>query len=101
MAISLCKLFDIAVIVTCGSDGKCEQAKAWGADHAINYRSQDFVEEVKRITGGQGVHAVMDMVGWAYLPRNIKCMEEEGRHVSIATTVRPRVEGLSPPIRRG
>ncbi|WP_420894651.1 NAD(P)H-quinone oxidoreductase [Sphingobium indicum] len=100
MAISLCKLFDIAVIVTCGSDGKCEQAKAWGADHAINYRSQDFVEEVKRITGGQGVQAVLDMVGGDYLPRNIQCLAEDGRHVSIATTGGPKAEVFIPAIMR-
>src|SRR3546814_14409139 len=98
MAISLCKLFDIAVIVTCGSDGKCEQAKAWGADHAINYRSQDFVAEVKRITGGQGVQAVLDMVGGDYLPRNIQCLAEDGRHVSIATTGGPKAEVFIPAI---
>lgn len=85
MAISLCKLFGIAIVVTCGSDAKCEQAKAWGADHAINYRTQDFVEEIKRITGGQGVQAVLDMVGGDYVTRNIQCLADDGRHVSIAT----------------
>lgn len=84
MAISLCRLFDIRVIVTCGSDAKCDQAKAWGADHAINYRTQDYVAEVKRITDGQGVQAVLDMVGGDYLPRNLDCLSEDGRHVSIA-----------------
>lgn len=85
MAISLCKLFDIDIIVTCGSDAKCEQALEWGATHAINYKTQDFVEEVKRLTDGQGVAAVLDMVGGDYLPRNIECLAEDGRHVSIAT----------------
>ncbi|MHA6767362.1 NAD(P)H-quinone oxidoreductase [Sphingobium ummariense] len=84
MAISLCKLFDIRIIVTCGSDGKCDQARNWGADHAINYRTQDFVDEVRRVTGGQGVQAVLDMVGGAYVPRNLDCLAEDGRHVSIA-----------------
>ncbi|WP_028055991.1 NAD(P)H-quinone oxidoreductase [Sphingobium bisphenolivorans] len=84
IAISLCNLFDIRIIVTCGSDEKCEQARAWGADHAINYRTLDFVEEVKRITAGKGVQAVLDMVGGDYVPRNIECMAEDGRHVSIA-----------------
>lgn len=84
MAISLCRLFDIRIIVTCGSDAKCAQAKAWGADHAINYRVQDYVAEVKRITDGQGVQAVLDMVGGDYLPRNLDCLAEDGRHVSIA-----------------
>ena len=84
MAISLCRLFDIEIIVTCGSDDKCAQALEWGAAHAINYKSQDYVAEVKRITGGQGVQAMLDMVGGDYVPRNIECMAEDGRHVSIA-----------------
>ncbi|PHP20354.1 NAD(P)H-quinone oxidoreductase [Sphingobium sp. IP1] len=84
MAISLCRLFDIEIIVTCGSDDKCAQALEWGASHAINYKNQDYVAEVKRITGGQGVQAVLDMVGGDYVPRNIECMAEDGRHVSIA-----------------
>ncbi len=84
MAISLCNLFGVKIIVTCGSDEKCAQALAWGADHAINYRTQDYGEEVKRITHGQGCQAVLDMVGGDYLPRNLKCLDIEGRHVSIA-----------------
>jgi len=98
MAISLCKLFDIAIIVTCGSDAKCEQAKAWGADHAVNYRSQDFVEEVKRITGGQGVQAVLDMVGGDYVPRNLQCLAEDGRHVSIAVLGGPKATVFLPEV---
>jgi len=84
MAISLCRLFGITSIVTCGSDEKCSATLAWGAGHAINYRSEDFVEAVKRITGGAGVTAVLDMVGGDYLPRNLACLAEDGRHVSIA-----------------
>ena len=84
MAIRLCNLFGVTIIVTCGSDEKCAQAKEWGADHAINYRTQDYVEEVKRITGGQGCQAVLDMVGGDYVPRNLNCLAEDGRHVSIA-----------------
>ena len=55
-----------------------------GADHAINYRTQDFVEEVKAITGGKGVAVVLDMVGGDYVPRNLQCLADDGRHVSIA-----------------
>ena len=84
MAIKLCKLFGLMVIVTCGSDDKCDAAKALGADHAINYNATDFVEEVKRITGGQGVHIVLDMVAGSYVPRNLQCLREDGRHVTIA-----------------
>ena len=84
MAILLGRLFGLDVIVTCGSDGKCTAAKAIGAAHAINYRAADFVEAVKQITGGKGVDVVLDMVGGDYLPRNLQCMADDGRHVSIA-----------------
>jgi NADPH:quinone reductase len=84
MAIALCKLFGVKIIVTAGSDEKCAQAKALGAHHAINYNTQDFVAEVATITGGKGVQAVLDMVGGDYVPRNIACMAEDGRHVTIA-----------------
>lgn len=84
MAIKLGRIFGVAVIVTAGSDAKCATAIDLGAAHAINYRTHDFVEEVKRITGGRGVDAVLDMVGGDYLPRNLDCLADEGRHVSIA-----------------
>ncbi len=84
MAVMLGKLFGLTMIVTCGSDDKCRRAREIGADHAINYKSADFVEEVRRITGGAGVNAVLDMVGGDYVPRNLTCLAEEGRHVSIA-----------------
>ena len=84
MAIALCKLFGVNVIVTCGDDAKCARALELGATHAINYASADFVDEVARITGGKGVNAVLDMVGGDYVPRNIACLAEDGRHVTIA-----------------
>lgn len=84
MAIQLGGLFGLTVIVTAGSDAKCARALEIGAAHAINYRTRDFVEEVKRITGGRGVEVVLDMVGGDYVARNIACMAEDGRHVSIA-----------------
>jgi NADPH:quinone reductase len=84
MAIKLGKLFGLTVIVTCGSDEKCAAASAIGADHAINYKTTDFVEEVKRLTDGQGVHLVLDMVAGSYVPRNLHCLREDGRHVTIA-----------------
>lgn len=84
MAILLGKLFGLVVIVTAGSEDKCRAALQLGAAHAINYKAADFVEEVKGITGGRGVQIVLDMVGGDYLPRNLDCLAEEGRHVSIA-----------------
>jgi NADPH:quinone reductase len=84
MAIALGRLFGLTMIVTCGTDSKCRRAEELGADSAINYRSQDFVEAVKALTQGRGVHVVLDMVGGDYLPRNIACLADDGRHVSIA-----------------
>ena len=84
MAIGLCKVFGVTIIVTAGSDDKCAAAKAIGAAHAINYKTQDFVAEVKAITGGKGVQVVLDMVGGDYVARNLQCLAEDGRHVSIA-----------------
>ncbi len=96
MAIALGKLFGLTVIVTCGSDDKCDRARAIGADHAINYKSGDFVAEVARITGGAGVNAVLDMVGGDYVPRNLQCLAEDGRHVSIAVLNGPKTELFIP-----
>jgi NADPH:quinone reductase-like Zn-dependent oxidoreductase len=84
MAIALGKLFGLKTVVTCGSDEKCGRAVQLGANGAINYRTQDFVEEVHRITGRDGVNIVIDMIGGDYLPRNLACLAEDGRHVSIA-----------------
>jgi putative PIG3 family NAD(P)H quinone oxidoreductase len=85
MAIALGQLFGVRIIVTCGSEEKCAQALALGASAAINYKTQDFAAEVSRITDGKGVNVVLDMVGGAYVPRNLDCLAEDGRHVSIAT----------------
>lgn len=84
MAIALGRLFGLKLIVTCGSDEKCARALQLGAEAAINYRTQDFVEEVHRVTARAGVNIVIDMVGGDYVPRNLACLAEEGRHVSIA-----------------
>jgi NADPH2:quinone reductase len=84
MAIALATIFGLTIIVTAGSDAKCARALELGATHAINYRTEDFVERVKTITGGKGVTAVIDMVGGDYVPRNLQCLADDGRHVSIA-----------------
>ncbi|MBA4773148.1 MAG: NAD(P)H-quinone oxidoreductase [Sphingomonas sp.] len=84
MAIALGTIFNLTVIVTAGSDEKCAAALALGAAHAINYRTDDFVARVRDITGGRGVQAVLDMVGGDYVPRNLQCLADDGRHVSIA-----------------
>jgi putative PIG3 family NAD(P)H quinone oxidoreductase len=84
MAIKLGSLFGLDVIVTCGSDEKCDAALKMGAVHAINYRTEDFVAEVRDATGGKGVAVVLDMVGGDYVARNLACLADDGRHVSIA-----------------
>jgi putative PIG3 family NAD(P)H quinone oxidoreductase len=84
MAIALGQLFGLRIIVTCGSDEKCARAKALGASEAINYRTHDFVAEVQRLTDGKGANIVLDMVAGDYVPRNMDCLAEDGRHVTIA-----------------
>jgi putative PIG3 family NAD(P)H quinone oxidoreductase len=84
MAIKLGKLFRLTVIVTCGSDAKCEAASAMGADHAINYRKHDFSELVRSLTEGKGAELALDMVAGDYTQRNLDCLGVNGRLVTIA-----------------
>ena len=100
MAIALGKLFNLKVIVTCGSDEKCARALELGAAAAINYRTQDFAAEVKSFTEGRGVAVVLDMVGGDYLPRNLASLADEGRHVSIAFQRGAKGEVLLPDVMR-
>ena len=100
MAIALGELFGLETIVTCGTDKKCRRAEELGAQAAINYRTQDFVEEVKRLTGGRGVQVVLDMVGGDYVPRNLACLADDGRHVSIAFQRGAKAELTIPEIMR-
>ena len=100
MAIALGRLFGLHVIVTCGSDEKCARAMEIGAEAAVNYRTQDFVEEARRLTGGKGVAVVLDMVGGDYLPRNLEALADEGRHVSIAFQRGARAEIAIPDVMR-
>lgn len=83
-AIQLAKAMGARVIATAGSDAKCDACRVLGADHAINYRTHDFQDEVKRITGGQGVNAILDMVAGNYVAKEIECLSEDGRLVIIA-----------------
>ena len=83
-AIQLAKALGARVIVTAGSDEKCAACVAIGADHAINYRTQDFVAETQRLTGGKGANVVLDMVAGAYIGRELECMADEGRLALIA-----------------
>jgi len=83
-AIQLAKALGSRVIVTAGSDDKCAACVAIGADHAINYKTQDFVAEVKRLTGGRGVDVVLDMVAGDYVAREVESLAEDGRLAIIA-----------------
>jgi len=96
MAIMLAKAFDMRVITTCGEDAKCAAARELGADLAINYREADFVEEVSTFTGGKGVDIVLDMVSGDYVARNLKCLAEDGRHVTIAVLGGAKAELFMP-----
>jgi len=83
-AIQLGKAFGARVVVTAGSADKCKACLQIGADAAINYKEQDFVEEVKRLTEGRGVDVVLDMVAGSYIARDVQCLAEDGRIVIIA-----------------
>jgi NADPH:quinone reductase len=90
-AIQLSRAFGARVIVTAGSDGKCDACRQLGAQLAINYRTQDFAVEVLRFAAG-GVDVILDMVGGSYFEQNLKCLAMEGRLVQIATQQGNRVE---------
>ncbi|WFP50910.1 NAD(P)H-quinone oxidoreductase [Methylomonas sp. EFPC3] len=82
-AIQLAKAFGSRVVTTAGSDEKCRRCLELGADLAVNYRQQDFVEAVLDFTGGKGVDVLLDMVGGDYLPRNLKSLAIDGRLLQI------------------
>lgn len=83
-AIQLAKAFGAHVLTTAGSDQKCNFCIELGADAAINYRTQDFVEAVSQLTGGKGVNVILDIIGGDYFPRNLKCLATDGRLLQIA-----------------
>lgn len=83
-AIQIAKAMGATVLVTAGSDDKCAACIALGADHAINYKASDFAEEVKKLTQGQGVNVILDMVAGSYVAREVECLAEDGRLVIIA-----------------
>lgn len=83
-AIQLAKAFGAVVVITAGSPEKCAFCRTLGAEHAIDYRTQDFVEEVQKITHKRGVDLILDMVGGSYVQRNLSILALEGRLVQIA-----------------
>ena len=83
-AIQLGNAFGATVIATAGSDEKCAACRQLGADHTINYRTQDFAAVARELTGGQGVDLILDMVAGDYVAREVECLAEDGRLVIIA-----------------
>ena len=83
-AIQLAKHVGATVFVTAGSDEKCAACLELGADHAINYKAHDFQEELMRLTDGQGVDVILDMVAGSYVAKEIQCLKEDGRLVIIS-----------------
>jgi NADPH2:quinone reductase len=91
-SIQLAKAWGCKVLATAGSDEKCQAAREFGADEAINYRTQDFVAVGKAFTGGRGVDAILDMVGGDYIPREIELLAREGRLCFVALMGGTKVE---------
>ncbi|MPZ09500.1 MAG: zinc-binding dehydrogenase [Kiloniellaceae bacterium] len=91
-AIQLAKAFGCTVFATAGSPEKVKACKDLGADHAINYKDEDFVYVVNEFTGGKGVDVILDMVGGDYIPRDIKALAEDGRLSFIAFLGGPKAE---------
>ena len=91
-AIQLAKTFGATVFTTAGSAAKVAFCRGIGADHAIDYKTQDFVAEIARITGKRGVDVVLDMVGGDYIEKNLKVLANDGRLALIAFQKGSRVE---------
>ena len=91
-AIQLANAFSAKVIITAGSDAKCQFSLRLGAHAAINYKTQDFVTEIKRLTDDQGVNVILDMIGGDYFSRNLQCLAFDGRLVQIAIQNGPKTE---------
>jgi NADPH:quinone reductase len=91
-AIQMAKAWGARAICTVGTPEKVAAARELGADAAINYRAQDFVAEVSKLTEGRGVNMILDMVGGSYIERNLRCLALAGRLVQIAFQQPSRVE---------
>jgi NADPH:quinone reductase len=91
-AIQMAKAMGNRVFATAGSDEKCAACVRLGAEKAFNYKTQDFLAELKAATGGKGVNVILDMVGGDYVPRELKCLSDDGRLVFIAFLRGPKTE---------
>jgi NADPH:quinone reductase len=99
-AIQMAHALGYRVFVTAGSDDKCHACEQLGAERAINYRSEDFVEVVKALTNDRGVDVILDMVGGGYMPRELTALADGGRIVLIATLGGAKAEISLPEIMR-
>src|SRR5215467_854521 len=91
-AIQLAKAFGAKVLATAGSEEKCQACRDFGADVAINYKSEDFVKAGKEFTNGRGVDAIFDMVGGDYIPRELDLLAHEGRLCFVALMRGSKIE---------
>jgi NADPH2:quinone reductase len=91
-AIQLARAFEARVFATAGSSDKCAACERLGAERCINYRETDFVEAIRELTGGAGVNVVLDIVGGAYVPKNLEALAVEGRLVQIGVQGGPKTE---------
>ena len=91
-AIQLAKAFGAKVLATAGSEEKCQACRDFGADRAINYKSEDFVAVGKEFTGGRGVDVILDMVGGDYIPRQLDLLAREGRLCFVAMMAGSKVQ---------
>ncbi len=91
-ALQIASSLGARVITTAGNAEKCDACLQLGAERAVNYKEENFVDAVKEFTAGKGVDVVLDMVGGDYLPKNIKCLAPDGRHVNIAFLQGSKVE---------
>ena len=83
-AIQMATALGHRVFATAGTDDKCRACESLGAERGINYRSEDFVEVVKSLTGGKGANVILDMVAGPYVNRELQCLADDGRLVIIA-----------------
>jgi NADPH2:quinone reductase len=84
-AIQIAKALGSKVYITAGSDEKCKFCEELGANKAINYKTQNFKDEINRLTDGKGVDVILDMIGGDYTPNNLQCLANDGRLVMINT----------------
>ena len=94
-AIQMARALGHRVFATAGSPEKCSACEGFGAERAINYRTEDFVEVVKQLTSGKGVDVILDMVAGDYVPRELKCLADDGRLLLLPCLAAARLRWIS------